>query len=361
MQENKPKVTPPAINAQPQATPVAEPVVSTPAATELAPVSFNEHLEREHAEAQLSSPAPEAQAELPLDDVAPSESAPQSAAPSAEAQAAPVAQVAEAAPAEAAPVAQPAAREYKAEDVVEIGEQWQTTRAELQKYLTDVPQEIRRLNESATGYYQRDQEWSKLFGMPLEQAATEWKPLLERVNADPEFGEYLSRSIAHYFSETGTAAPSTQPNLDPAYRAAQTAQRTAEATQQQFATYLNAQSTQRAMDHIQAERHALVVKYPKLANPALYDIVSKHAYSKLYEDQSYTLTRAANDIAAHLNLADAPAQAASLTPAPEVPALVGSNGASPNGTRRVIQLADASNSNEATAQWLSERRALGYN
>lgn len=174
-----------------------------------------------------------------------------------------------------------------------------------------------------------------IFGMTPEQAEVYWKPLLDDIRKDPAMGEYLEESIQHY--RDVKAKRSGNEGEKPAQPAVD------EKTQKRLDELELADRTRRmaeAKQRVDSEKAVLVEKYPALADEKVMALVAGHAFTRIQQgDGNYTLTQAADDLAEYLTRLQAKTETTTQQetqpqPKPKVPALNGSAGASPAGSRK---------------------------
>lgn len=188
-----------------------------------------------------------------------------------------------------------------------------------------------------------------LFGMPLEEAQRAWGPVMQRLAAepktvafldaylaDPKKAEYLEQCAAHFDEKTRGTAPAataaTAPAVDPRLAS----------EVKELRAWREQQERQAAQDRFNREWAQATAKYPFLAtDKALQNDLALTAQALFAQDNTKGLLDA---IALKAALYDAKliasqAPAAAVTTAPAVapqpqPAVLGSSGASPTGTRQ---------------------------
>lgn len=249
-----------------------------------------------------------------------------SAQPTRDAGATPPAQAKDAAgqpaPAQPAPQTQPVApAPFDSNEAISLTADYKLTRGQM----------IQALNERH-GAMQEADSFRQTFRMTAQQAEQTWKPLIDKMLATPALGQYLEDCIKHFEENSGKNAPAPegQPYGDPEARAQITR---LEAELRKRDEQYRSQEVERAKAAIAQEQSALITRYPALSDPQVMQMVAQRAFSGLQQDPQYTLTRAANDLATYLERLAPPAAGGQPKPA-EVPALVGSAGASPTGSRR---------------------------
>lgn len=352
-----PPVTPAAAPAQ-AAMPAPPPVVpDTKPQDEISfpEFNFNRLLEQEDAEANAGVAQPETPAAQPVDTTDVTRPV-QPAAPVAEPAAEPTAQqpqpatpVAEAKPA-AQPVAEQPAPQPRIIDPAErlvLDEGVEYTRDQIKTGLTN-----------GVAAHQEASTFREVFRMSAAEAQQTWGPLIQEVDADPRFGEYLEAAIAKYRTETAAQQPA-QPPADPVARkelADLKAWREQKDANERAAAH-NAQ-VQSHIAAIETEKQTLAAQFPALVDPdAMTDLVN-FALTRAVQDPTYTLTRAAHDRATYLSRL-APGQASTpAAAAAAVPALVGGGGPSPSGTTPQSPADDddvTSNGRNVVREYMRER------
>ena len=217
-------------------------------------------------------------------------------------------------------------------------------------------------------------------GTDANGAVQNWAPLTKKIRETPGMGEFLQKVADTYepgrakyladamdyydakMAERGgspaAAAPAASIANDPEIvkmrnEVAQLRQEREQSRQQA------------AMAQIRSEQELLATKYEAIRDPEVMKMVAQRAFQGLQNDPTYTLTRAADELAPYLaRLMGSPATAP-IAPAPAavvVPALNGAGGAAPRGTSKPestkpLQFASG---DDAEADWNKARAALGF-
>jgi hypothetical protein len=263
----------------------------------------------------------------------------------------------------AAPADQvPAVRTYDPGEKFALGEGAEWTREQLVSAL----RERVELQKTAPAAKAESEELKKIFGVQsVEQARENWAPLLERLSREPNVTSFIdgylsnpakaqyldqcSAAFDQYVVENPQGVAATNQGVS---RAQQTAAEAEMAKQLKELNEWKVAQEKRATDERVAREWAQVTaKYPFIANDvALRQDLFATAQWMNAQDPSKGLLDALalkSSLLDQISTLRNPQQVAQQ-PAPQVPALLGSSGASPTATRR-----NGSTSSDPVDRWLA--------
>lgn len=235
---------------------------------------------------------------------------------------------------------------YAPDEVVQIAADRSMTRDQLTKTLdfTNVA-----MTEANT--------FRDIFGITADQAKAVWKPVIDGIRQDPSRAEFFDK-MAEIVADPGARAyvekavkffEEARKNGDPEAQPRQpVVAKPAEPYKDPRVDAMLAQQQRAQMEAasiaIGAEKRSMLEKWPQLADERLMRTVAIEALNRINgdpqrgvaPDPTYTLTRAAQDMVSYIDRFGTPAApVAAVAAAPvKVPALNGSGGASPTGSRR---------------------------
>lgn len=307
--EENPTFEEPAVTPEPQATATPEPP-AVPVSTETPAATPTATTQTTAPEAKpTETPAPVANAETPA------QPAPQ-------------------------PEVKPAADPLAADEKIKLSNDAEWTRAQIVEALRERSTQA-PLAKEADGF-------RKLFGMPLEEAQRSWGPVMQRLAtepktvafldaylADPGKAAYLEQCAANYDEKVGAAPAAPVPAATQIPANDPLAREVAE-----LRTWRMQQEMQAAQERFNREWSQATQKYPFLATDAnLRNDLILTAKALNAQDNNkglldaLALKAALYDAKIIASNAPASSQPAPAPAAVAQPTLVGSPGASPNGTR----------------------------
>lgn len=268
-------------------------------------------------------------------------------------------------PAPAASIAPAGAPTFAPDEVVAIAADQSMTRGELK-------QRLDFLNVAMT----EANSFRDIFGVTAEQATAVWKPVIDGIRQDPsraEFFDKMAEVVADpaqraYVEKAVAFFEAERAKGNPEAAAAPAAAKPAEPFKDPRVDQMLAQQQRAQMEAtriaVDSEKRAMITEFPQLADSDLMQWVAIKALNRINGDPqrgvpgdpTYTLTRAMRDNLTHIQrFGGAPAPLAAAPAAKPVPALNGSGGAAPGGSRRADTTPKSySTPDDALDAWVAE-------
>ena len=276
-------------------------------------------------------------------------------------------------PADAKPVDKPAVDAAKPvaldpNEEIALGDDLKYSRGQLATAVKQYPELLAGANEAV--------EFRKIFGVDAKTAEKGWAPLIQKLNTEKPFSDYVTKFLEAY-GNYGTdpefaeyiferCLPSWEAHLaemegvEPAQRRQQQEPVDVEA-RNRLAAIERTESERGARetrDYIAREVQTLQAGDPRLADPDVLAMVWEFALVRQQQQPGYTLTQAAHDCEGRIRRMTAQAEQPAAKPAVEVPALVSGGGAAPLGTRAPIDATEElvfPSTDAALADWKKNR------